>query len=146
MDIEVTKLFSSRFSSISILNKFIENFKEWKSSSDPDSSFYFGKDAGYREPKLSTGYLLHVHTPPTTKIERDKWSYNFENSKKRTSDRALVYIKRGTSYLLIDWIKSDAHESTDYSIEGKKNLLNFANIAEKFLNDEEITENKLTNF
>jgi hypothetical protein len=142
MEVSSTKVFKMRFSSQTIHDKFIENFRIWKESPDENSSFYFGKDGGYREPKLSSGYLMHVHTIPIPKPQREVWSKCFENGWKRTSDGVLVYVQNSKSFLLIDWVKDGGHILADYSEESKVKLKYYATIAEKFLNQEEITENE----
>lgn len=136
-----TKKFKEAFTSEVNYEKFVQNFKEWKElASSGKESISFGKDAGYREPKLSSGYLMHVHTKPTSKIELANWELNFRRGSERTSDKALVYVKRGDSYLLIDWIRGNAHGETDYSPAGKARLENYAKVAEKFLSREEVQE------
>ena len=138
VEVITTKMFTNTFSSLVFANKFVENFKNWKESKT--DSPLFGKDAGYREPKLSSGYLMHVHTPPNKKEERYKWDEKHKHGYEKTSNSALVYVKRGDSYLLIDWIKENAHEETDYSPIAKAKLKKFAEIAEKFLSRETLAE------
>lgn len=140
VEVITTKKFKESFVAENNFNRFIQNFKEWKElQALGEDSISFGKDGGYREPKLSSGYLMHVHTKPSTKIELDRWQDNFDNNRERRSDKALVYVQRGNKYLLIDWLRENAHNETDYTPHGKALLQKYAQIAEKFINHEEQT-------
>jgi hypothetical protein len=146
MKISSTKLFKNKFNSGSSYFKFVENFKIWISSKDDYSSFYFGKVGGFRDPKLSVGYLKHVHTVPLDRLKRAEWDKHFQRKSKKTSDSYLIYVEHHENILIIDWLPRDAHNLTDYSHAGKNKLEEYKKIAEKFISFETITENKQCTF
>ena len=78
----------------------LEDFLEWKSSDEEDSSYFFAKDGLNRGSK----HLAHAHILPTVSADRAAWDFAYERFRKRTSDRYLFYVDGGFSYgyLLLD--------------------------------------------
>lgn len=101
----------------------IKNFKEWKQSS---FHLFFGVDKPYHDIDVDgeDDILKHVHLIPTNKLEQEKWTAQYEALKRliargkeprerRTSDRALVYVKHPSKneYLILDIFPDDkAHD------------------------------------
>lgn len=140
---QFTNLFRNKFSTEAFALKFIENFKKWKESGEEFSSIYFGKDSGYAQHKLSNDtYLMHVHTVPSKKEDREKWNLAFKLHRRITSDRVVIYVRRNADYLIIDYIANNAHTEFDYSPEAQEKLKKYEKIAEKFISREEITEKR----
>lgn len=140
MKFESTKLFRDQFSSETTFNKFLSNFEKWKTG-DEHSSYFFGKNSGYVLPKLSNGYLRHVHLVPITNESRKVWEKSFIHKSVKTSDRALIYVERGNNeFLLIYILNSNAHQIAKMATEqDKKLMLGLAKAAENFLDYNKIS-------
>lgn len=138
MKVETTRLLREQFASENNFNKFVNDFTNWKESGK--DSFFFGRDGGYRNPRLDNEkYLMHVHTVPAgNKEAMHHWNNN--KSEKR-SDCALVYVQRGSDYLLIYQFKHNAHLVPDMTNERDKTfMLKLAKIANDYLDYNDITE------
>lgn len=143
MKVEYTKIFEKQFIAKAYCDKFIENFIAWKELKNETESSFFGKDRGYREPKLSNGqYLMHVHTSPIDSSDRKKWN-NFPKKTDKTSNDALVYIKKGSGYFLIWRFINVAHTIPKMRTKQHKDFMDrLVKIADCYIDNDEIIENK----
>lgn len=123
----------------------LDVFREWKTAgqSGEDDFYEFGKDTTYIAPSVNgEPYILrHVHLVPLLDMAQlAKWDKNWQNHRRRTSDRALVYVQDNQRFLLIDILPEPfAHEICQMKTPQDKQLMEiFAQIAEKYIYHHEI--------
>lgn len=115
-------------------------FSQWKLSNEY-GSYYFGKDSFYIKPPIDGKpyKLRHVHLVPVKdKVQLSAWNKAWELGKRKTSNRALIYIDDNKGNFLLIFILSepDAHEIALMKNEKHKKLMeSFAIIAEEFIFD-----------
>jgi mRNA interferase YafO len=142
MAVALTKALAARLSAESIdSDVFCDAFERWKAGF-PDSEFkscLFGKDGAYTRPHVDgkPNVLRHVHLEPVADGDAwDLWMRAFRFLRRKTSDRALVYVESSTkNYLLIAILpEPDAHEVALMKTSEHKALMErFAEIASEFL-------------
>jgi mRNA interferase YafO len=119
---------------------FIDSFKEWKSG-DEYGSYAFGKDSAYIAPSVNgEPYVLrHVHLVPIQdENQLSVWNKNWRLKRRKTSNRALVYVKGNKDKFLLITILDEprAHEVVLMKTQDDKELMHrFAVVAEEFLAD-----------
>jgi Toxin YafO, type II toxin-antitoxin system len=96
------------------LSDFVQQFNDWKSSSEY-GSYLFGKDGAYGPPvpSASPGRLKHVHLVPVLdEGALAAWDRDWERRTRKVSDRALVYAEdlSGNFLLLFIFNEPEAHE------------------------------------
>ena len=149
MKVLYSKKFEDQFLVHSNLEKIVSDFQAWKESSTPENSLGFGKDGGYRNPRLDNGgYLMHVHTPPTNKEARDQWILRAKRGSERTSNNAIVYVKRSdTEYLILWQFKNNAHLVPEMTTsEDKAFMQRLVEVANHFIDHGEVLESLRTRF
>ena len=92
-------------------NQLLKDFRAWVDlgPQGEDEHPVFGKDGKNRDSNV----LWHVHIIPLDTAAQAQWEDDFENFRKRTSDRLLFYAYDGDriGYLLIDVIDDpNGHE------------------------------------
>jgi mRNA interferase YafO len=116
-------------------------FEAWKKSSDEYSSYFFGKDGKYIAPTVAGNkYILcHVHIVPILDEKQlSLWNRAWKHGKRKTSDRALVYVSdnRGNFLLIAILEEPNAHKVADMKTQQDKELMVFfATVAEEFIFD-----------
>ncbi len=119
---------------------FAAEFDFWKSLgiAGEDESYNFGKDGGYRTPQVGREQyaLRHVHLVPVSDLlALGRWDWAWNNRRRRTSDRHLVYTSHDTYGHLLLWILDEpgshdiAKMQTD---EGRDLMQQFAMVAYHF--------------
>ncbi|ADX45558.1 hypothetical protein Acav_1638 [Paracidovorax avenae ATCC 19860] len=119
---------------------FAAEFDHWKSlgGAGEDESYFFGKDGGYRIPKvgLEQYALRHVHLVPVSDlVALKKWDRAWGEGWRRTSDRHLVYTSDGTYGHLLMWILDEpgSHDIANMQTEEDRELMQgFATVAYHF--------------
>lgn len=75
---------------------FVTEFEDWKDQwpKYEDDFLLFGKDGSYVRARVhGKPYILrHVHLQPLHGKHRSTWRWLFNNYKRRTSDRHLIYV------------------------------------------------------
>ena len=99
----------------------LEDFLEWKSSGEEDSSYFFARDGLNRGSK----HLSHAHILPTVSEDKAAWDFAYERFRKRTSDRYLFYVDGGLSYgyLLLDNLLKPLRIPTSLGQQSSKSFL-----------------------
>lgn len=123
----------------------IDVFREWKMSGErgEDDFYEFGKDTAYIAPSVNgEPYVLrHVHLVPILDTAQlAQWNKNWEKHRRRTSNRALVYVQDNQRFLLIDILPEPfAHTVCQMNTPQDKALMEaFAQIAEAYVYHQEI--------
>lgn len=134
------------------LGKNVENFaaefNNWKASGEKGeySSYIFGKDGAYARPSVNgrKDVLRHVHLVPLNDPRPETqslWDKNWRLKKRKTSNRALVYVsdRQHGHLLLLILEEPDAHNIAEMKTEPHRLLmLKLAALAEKFIYTGEI--------
>lgn len=120
---------------------FADEFQAWKAlgAAGEYSSFYFGKDAFYFEPKRRHQMVLrHVHLPPSDSRQLTEWGRAHRRRRRRTSNTCLVYAyDKAHGYLLLYIAREpNGHVISDMHIAASVRLMNqLADAAEAFIHD-----------
>jgi hypothetical protein len=120
---------------------FADEFAAWKALGPTGefSSYYFGKDGFYIEPKRNGQMVIrHVHLPPSDTAELAEWSRLHRRRRMRTSNTCLVYAHdRRHGYLLLYVAREpNGHGISDMRIPASARLMHqFADAADAFIHD-----------
>lgn len=129
---------------INDITVFCQRFAAWKAAgvAGEDDFYEFGKDGAYISPLVNDEpYILrHVHLVPLRSSELNKWDICWQQYKRRTSDRFLIYVEDQQRFLLIAILdEPTAHEISRMKTSQDKALMTwFAEIADKFIYHHEI--------
>lgn len=146
MAVFITEALAKRFQDAGLdVWQFMDEFRDWKQGWPAREYAFvlFGKDGMYDRPRIGGARVLwHVHLEPL-ESEQDwrDWMRRFRAGRKRTSDRALVYARRGRDdYLLISILdEPDAHVIAEMRTERHKlHMEAFAEVARAWIEDDEI--------
>ncbi|MDK4681094.1 type II toxin-antitoxin system YafO family toxin [Kingella negevensis] len=105
--------------------------------------YEFSKDGAYIMLKVNgESYILrHVHLVPVINLQdKMRWDRAWQMGRKRTSDRALIYVADGDSHLLIAILdEPTAHQIAKMEMPTDRAIMEqFAQIADKFVYYREI--------
>jgi len=146
-----TKALEAQLASISAsAARLAKDFDAWKVACalNPDAEYEdprFGKDGAYIAPKVDgVPYVLrHVHLVPLKDtVKLATWNRFFGLKKRKTSDRALVYVTApsGAHLLLFILDEPSAHEVAKMkTAEHKALMLQLATVASAFIQDGSVT-------
>lgn len=147
MKAHATQILQDQFAGIhDDLDVLVSEFERWKDkgAAGEYSSYFFGKDSAYIDPKVNGApyTLRHVHLAPITQAKQiAKWNRDWLNKSRKTSDRVLVYVSNSNGEALLIFIlpEPDAHEIARMKTPQDKALMNsFSEIADAFLNTGQI--------
>ncbi|MGJ7512433.1 type II toxin-antitoxin system YafO family toxin [Variovorax sp. GT1P44] len=120
---------------------FADLFADWKALGPAGeySSFYFGKDGAYVEPRRGGRMVLrHAHLPPGDPAELALWSRLHRRRRRRTSDACVIYAHDARFGYLLLYIAREptGHAISDMRVPASARFMNqLADAAEAFIHD-----------
>ena len=139
MKVSVSSLIKREFANLDRLNTFIEQFSNWKTSSDEYNFYLFGKDSEFIFPKIVEGKFKHVHIMPLDNVELQKWDKKWKYKSRKTSNRFLIYAQNQIGDYLLIAILENGHNVIKMQNEKDKLLMSgYAKIADNFCSNGEI--------